>query len=132
MDMQIDFPGGMKVDAHFGGFTVKTDQTVKGGGEGAEPTPFMVFQASLGTCAGVYVLGFCRQRNIPTEGIRLIQKTTTNPETGMIEHLDIDVQLPAGFPEKYRDAVIRAASQCTVKKHLEKPPVIEVRTTMVG
>jgi hypothetical protein len=28
--MIIDFPGGARVDAHFGNFTVKTDQPMQG------------------------------------------------------------------------------------------------------
>jgi ribosomal protein S12 methylthiotransferase accessory factor len=46
----------------------------------------------------------------------------------MIERIGLEIQLPADFPEKYRDSVIRAAELCTVKKHLEHPPAIEVTT----
>ena len=130
MEMVIDFPGGARVDAHFGGFTVMTDQPPQGGGEGSAPSPFALFLASLGTCAGIYVLGFCRQRGLPTEGIRILQKMGNNPETGKLERVDIDIQLPADFPEKYQEALIRAASQCAVKKQLEHPPTIQVVTTI--
>ncbi len=130
MEMVIDFPGGAHVDAHFGGFTVMTDQPPQGGGEASAPTPFALFLASLGTCAGIYVLGFCRQRGLPTEGIRILQKMSNNPETGKLERVDLDIQLPAGFPEKYQEALIRAASQCAVKKQLEHPPTIQVVTTI--
>jgi putative redox protein len=126
MDMLIDFPGGARVDAHFNQFTVKTDQPPQGGGEGSAPTPFSTFLASLGTCAGIYVLGFCRQRGIPTEGIRLIQHMESNPLTGLVSRVSLDIQLPTDFPEKYRDPVIRAAEMCAVKKHFEHPPVVEV------
>ncbi len=129
MEMVIDFPGGARVDAHFGGFTVRTDQPPQGGGENSAPTPFALFLASLGTCAGIYVVGFCRQRGLPTEGIRLVQRMGHNPETGKLERVDIDIQLPAGFPEKYQEALIRAASQCAVKKQLENPPAIQVVTS---
>ena len=64
MEMVIDFPGGARVDAHFGPHTVNTDQSPRGGGEGSAPEPFALFLASLGTCAGVYVLNFCRQRGL--------------------------------------------------------------------
>lgn len=129
MEMLIDFPGGARVDAHFNGFTVKTDQPPQGGGEGAAPTPFSTFLASLGTCAGIYVLGFCRQRGIPTDGIRLLQRMESDPQTGMISRVSLDIQLPPAFPEKYREAVIRSAEQCAVKKHFEHPPVIDVSTS---
>ena len=74
MEMVIDFPGGARVDAHFGLFTVGTDQPPQGGGEGSAPTPFELFLSSIGTCAGIYVLGFCRQRSLPTDGIRIVHR----------------------------------------------------------
>jgi ribosomal protein S12 methylthiotransferase accessory factor len=72
MEMIIDFPGGAKVDAHFGAFTVKADQPSIGGGEGSDPAPFEIFLSTIGACAGIYVLGICRQRNLPTEAIKVV------------------------------------------------------------
>ena len=129
MDMVIDFPGGARVDAHFGAFTVHTDQPSGSGGDGSAPTPFDTFLASLGTCAGIYVLGFCRQRGIPVEGIRLVQRVKFNSATKLAEGISLDIKVPADFPEKYRPALIRAAEQCKVKKHFEHPPTIEVLTS---
>ena len=122
MEMLIDFPGGDRVDAHFGPYTVQTDQPPAGGGQASAPTPFSLFLASLGTCAGIYVLGFCRQRNLPTEGIRLHQRDHRDPGTGMVDRVELQIEVPAEFPEKYRPALIRAAELCAVKKHLEAPP----------
>jgi len=130
MEMTITFPGGARVDAHFGPFTVPTDQPREGGGEGSAPTPFATFLASIGTCAGIYVLGFCRQRGLPTEGIRLTQRLEPDPATGLIGRIGLDIHVPPDFPEKYRTALVRAAEQCAVKKHLEHPPRFEVRTVV--
>jgi ribosomal protein S12 methylthiotransferase accessory factor len=124
--MVIDFPGGARVDAHFGPFVVPTDQPPSGGGQGSAPTPFLTFLSTIGTCAGIYVLGFCRQRGIPTEGIRLVQRMGADPATGMITNVQVTIELPEGFPERYAEAVVRAADQCAVKKHFEHPPVIRV------
>jgi putative redox protein len=132
MEMIIDFPGGARVDAHFGPYRIKTDQPPQGGGEGGAPTPFATFLASIGTCAGIYVLGFCRQRGIPAEGIQLRQRLETNPFNGMVSKVLLDIDLPAGFPEKYRSAVIRVAEQCAVKKHLEHPPEFAVSTNVAA
>ncbi len=126
MEMIIDFPGGSRVDAHFGKYTVPTDQPPAGGA----PTPFATFLASIGTCAGIYVLGFCQQRGLPTEGMRIVERINSNPMTGMVEKVDLEIQLPAGFPEKYRTAVINSAELCAVKKHLEKPPRFEITTAV--
>src|SRR5512135_3419130 len=123
MEMEITFPGGARVDANFGGFTLKTDQPVPGGGDGSAPTPFATFLASIGTCAGIYVLGFCRQRGLPTEGLKLVQRMETDRATGLVGKIALDIQLPPGFPDKYKAAIIKSAEQCAVKKHLEHPPV---------
>ena len=131
MEMIVDFPGGSRVEAHFGPHTVRTDQPVSAGGENSAPTPFDLFLASLATCAGIYVLGFCRNRKLPVEGIRLSQRVETDPVTKMVKKILLDIQLPPDFPEQYKAAVIRAAEQCKVKKHFEKPPVLETRTSVV-
>ncbi len=132
MEMVIDFPGGARVDAHFGPYTVVTDQPPHGGGQGLAPTPFATFLASIGTCAGIYVSGFCRQRGISTEGIRIIQTLEANPLNGMVSKVKLDIQLPPEFPEKYKTAVIRSADQCAVKKHFEQPPQFEISTSTVA
>ena len=129
MEMEITFPGGARVDANFGGMTVKTDQPVQGGGDGSAPTPFATFLASIGTCAGIYVLGFCQQRGIPTDGIKIVQRMQSDRTTGLVGQIDLEIQLPPDFPEKYKTAVIRSAEQCAVKKHLEHPPTFNVTTS---
>lgn len=132
MEMIIDFPGGVRVDAHFANFTVKTDQPPMGGGEGSAPTPFAVFLSSLGTCAGIYVLGFCRQRGLSTDGIRIIQRMYSNPMTGLVGKFELEIQVPPEFPEKYRPALVRSADQCAVKKHFEHPPQFDITTKVVA
>ncbi len=130
--MLVSFPGGQKVAASYRGFEILSDQPAFAGGQNSAPAPFELFLASLATCAGYYVLAFCQQRNIPTEGIRLVQAWHTDPQTHMIDRMSIEIQLPEGFPEEYRAAVTRAASLCAVKKHLQNPPQIDVFATIVG
>jgi len=129
MQMVIDFPGGARVDAHFGSFTLPTDQPPQDGGTASAPTPFATFLASIGTCVGIYVLGFCRQRGLSTEGMRIVQNPVFDPKTGLVTSIHLDIQLPKDFPEKYRAAVMRAADQCLVKKHLEAPPKFDISTS---
>ena len=131
MEMVIDFPGGARVDAHFGLFTVGTDQPPQGGGEGSAPTPFELFLSSIGTCAGIYVLGFCRQRSLPTDGIRIVQHIHPNHTTGLVEKIDLEIQVPPSFPQQYHSALINSAELCKVKKTLEQPPQFEIVTREV-
>jgi ribosomal protein S12 methylthiotransferase accessory factor len=126
MEMLIGFPGGSRVDAHFGSFNVATDQPPAS----SAPSPFDMFLASIGTCAGIYVLGFCRQRGLPTTGIRIVERVNHGPLTGMVETIELEIQVPPTFPEKYRDSLIRSAELCAVKKHLEEPPRFEITTAV--
>lgn len=132
MDMIVSFPGGARVDVSFNGYTVKTDQPPMGGGEGSAPTPFAVFLSSIGACAGIYVLGFCKQRELPTEGIQIVQRSHSNPATGMVDRIDLEIQVPPSFPEKYYESLIRSANLCAVKKHLEQPPSFNVTAKARG
>jgi putative redox protein len=130
MKYEIVFGGGMKVDAKVRSFTIQTDQPVDSGGQDTAPSPFEVFLASIGTCAGFFVVSFCQARSIPTDSIRLVQTMIRNDTTHMVEKINIEIVLPPDFPEKYKNAVIKAAESCTVKKHLSAPPTIEVSTSV--
>jgi len=118
--MEIYFNGNKQVFADFNGFTVKTDQALRAGGDGEYPEPFALFLASLGTCAGIYVKSFCDQRGIPTENIKLTQEPKFDPVRHIIGEIDLTIRVPADFPEKYDQAVIQTASLCTVKRHLKE------------
>ncbi len=130
MVMKITFQGGKKVQAEYNGFTHRTDQPREEGGENSAPSPFDLFLASLGTCAGFYVLSFCQGRGIDTAEIELQQYVDWDSKTHRVAQMDIEILLPASFPEKYRAAVIQAAQLCTVKKHLENPPRFNLFTTI--
>jgi len=120
VDFKITFPGQQRVNAEIGPFTIETDQ------DGSAPAPFTLFLASLGTCAGIYVLRFCQQRGLSTQGLEIIQRMSTDPVSHMVQAIDLEIKLPEGFPDKYRDAVIRVAEQCAVKKHLQQPPAFTI------
>jgi ribosomal protein S12 methylthiotransferase accessory factor len=51
-----------------------------------------------------------------------------NDATHRVERIDLDLILPPDFPMKYKDAIIKAADSCSVKKHLANPPEIKIRT----
>ncbi len=128
MDMKITFPGGKRVNAEYNGHIIKTDQTIPNSGHGSAPEPFDLFLASIGTCAGIYVLGFCQQRGIDTTDLELIQTMNYSPDMRFITYIGLDIKLPAGFPEKYKSAIIKSAQLCKVKRHLEQSPTFDVRT----
>ena len=132
MEYKITFPGGKKVDATTeDGFVIHTDQAAKYGGDNSAPTPFAHFLASIGTCAGIFVLSFCQERKIPTEGLEIIERieyAQTPDGHSYMDKIALDIKVPAGFPEKYLGAIIKVADQCAVKRAIANPPKFEVKT----
>lgn len=126
MSMQIVFPGGTRVDAHYKGFVISTDQAAGDGGTSAAPSPFDLFLSSLGTCAGYFVLVFCQRRSLPTEGLSLALDAVRDAEGHRIARVEIVVSLPEGFPAEYVAACVRAAEQCAVKGYLDAKLPIEI------
>jgi putative redox protein len=129
MNLKITLPGGKKVTAHYKGFEIATDQPESQGGEGLAPSPFDLFLASIGTCAGIYIQSFCERRGIPYEGIEIIQSMDTDPNTRLPSRFNLEIILPKDFPAKYKDSVIQAAELCLVKKTIANSPDFKVVST---
>jgi ribosomal protein S12 methylthiotransferase accessory factor len=129
--MSVVFPGNKRVDATYGRFEIATDQSVDSGGDGTAPEPYALFLASLATCAGIYVLGFCQRREIPHQGVRLVQSWERDEKSKRVTTIRISIEVPSDFPEKYLPALVRVANQCTVKKTIENRPEFLVETVVV-
>jgi len=125
-EFAIRFEGKALVIARQGDLEIRTDQPSEFGGDGTAASPFVLFLASIGTCAGFYVRRFCESRGISIEGIRLVQHILEDPtDSRKIGTVRVEVILPHSFPDQYRDAVIRAAETCAVKKYLRQPFRVE-------
>jgi len=133
MDIMITFPGGKKVNAEVNGMIIPTDQTKLEGGENSAPSPYFHFIASIGTCAGSYILSFCQERKIPTDNITLTERLefATTPEgKAYLETIAIAINVPPDFPEKYHRALVKVADQCAVKKAILRPPKFAINTVV--
>lgn len=126
--MEITFEGGKVIAAHTHDHIVRTDQPLKSGGTNTAPSPFELFLASIGTCAGIYIKSFCDNRQIPTDKIRITQNTEFSAETGLPVNITLDIHLPEDFPEKYKASLINVAELCKVKKAIASPPVFKITT----
>jgi len=130
MELEVFFGENKKVNAKINGYVIPTDQPRRSGGDESAPEPFSLFLASIGTCAGIYVKYFCEKRGIDSSKIRILQRHNYNPETRMIDRIELEAILPADFPGKYRNAVVNAMDLCAVKRHLNNPPKIEAFTSL--
>jgi len=125
-EIKVSFPGGLKVDAEYKGFVVKTDQPVKQGGAGTAPAPFDLFMISIATCAGFYVAAFCKEREIPLDKAGVVMRIEKDPASKLIGKISIEIELPPDFPERYKRAIIKAVDTCTVKVNILKAPAFEI------
>ncbi len=127
-EIKVTFGDGLQVNAEVKGFVIRTDQPVREGGGGTMPAPFDLFLASIATCAGFYALAFCKERRLPLEGLAVTMTTQRGEASKLIEKITITVDLPAGFPEKYKGAIVKAVDHCTVKAHILKAPEFSIVT----
>ncbi|MDD2804832.1 MAG: OsmC family protein [Elusimicrobiales bacterium] len=124
-EMKITFPGNKKVSAQWHGFEIATDQPAPSG-EGSAPTPFDLFLASLGTCAGIFALGFVQSRGLSPEGLGIDVSFEVSPETHLLSKAVMKITPPKDFPAKYLPALVKSAEQCLVKRTMDNPPKFEI------
>jgi ribosomal protein S12 methylthiotransferase accessory factor len=129
--MEITFNGGKVVVAKLGDHVIATDQPTDNGGGNTAPAPFDLYLASIGTCAGIYVKSFCDRREIPAQGIKIIQHVEYDMEKRIPSRISLDIQVPADFPDKYRDSLINVAELCAVKKSIMNPPEFSISATRI-
>ena len=125
MDIELRALDGVKLEAKVGDYIINSDQLKKDGGDGTAPNPFEYFLASIGLCATHYINGFCKQRDISTKGMKITEKVSRDSNGKLL--FSIELKLPEGFPEKYKDAVVAAAGGCAVKKAIESQPIFETK-----
>ena len=125
MNVSVSFPGGVAVEAAMKGHRILTDQPRPVGGDAA-PAPFDLFVGSIATCMGYYALRFCQERGLATDGLGLSLETVRDEARRRLGSIRVALTLPAGFPEKYREAILRAVDQCAVKTHMVEPPAFEL------
>jgi len=89
-------------------------------------SPFLIFLATAGMCSAVFVQAFMHQRGISTEGVKIVQKMNYDHIANHVGDMDIHIDLPEGFPEKYQRAIVNVVNQCPVKQHLINPPTFNV------
>ena len=122
----VSWEGGARFTADIRGHKVTVDQPEKGGGEDSAPMPVELLPASLGTCVALYVHRFLATRELDSTGLTVEVTAVGAPNPNRIGKFGIAVKIPGGVPEKYRDAVRRAAEGCTVHHTLTHTPEIVV------
>ena len=122
----VTWDGGVRFTADIRGHKVSVDQPSQGGGQDSAPMPLELLPTSLGTCVALFVQQFLVTRGLSAEGLTVTVTATGAPNPQRIGAFDVQVTIPGGVPEKYRDAVLRAAQTCTVHNTLEHRPEVKI------
>ena len=123
----VTWDGGVQFTADIRGHKVHVDQPVKAGGQDSAPMPLELMSASLGTCVAFFVQQFLVTRGLDATGLAVDVQSLGAANPHRIGRFEVNVKIPSGMPEKYREAVKRAAEGCTVHHTLTHAPEIDVQ-----
>jgi len=127
MKIEVNLLEGQQLQASFGEHNITSDQSMSAGGKAEHPEPFEYFLASMPLCAAFYMRKFCQQRDISTEGLKVVQHNENVSEDDHYKKkISLEVTLPEGFPKKYNKAIMAAANTCTVKKVIQAMPEFDI------
>ncbi len=127
MKIEVNLLEGQQLQASFGDHNVISDQSIAAGGKAEHPEPFDYFLASMPLCAAFYMRKFCQQRDISTDGLKVVQSNeNVSDNDNYKKKVTLAVTLPKDFPKKYNKAILAAAKTCTVKKVIQAMPEFEI------
>jgi putative redox protein len=127
---EVTFPSPTRIQARSKGLTVEVGPPPDRGGDPEAYGPFDILLCSLATCTGFQVAEFLRERGFDTAGAGVHIEAGRSDTTHLLERVSIEIRVPDGFPERYRDAIIRAAGLCFIKQQLGEKP--EIVTSITG
>ncbi|MEZ0313535.1 MAG: OsmC family protein [Myxococcota bacterium] len=126
-EIPIELVSQQRIDATVHGHLIRTDQPIGRGGHDAAPSPFDLFLASIGTCAGLSIQTFCVKRDIPFQGIGIIEEIALD-DHGVLTGVEVRITLPEGFPPRYVTALHKVVAQCAVARSVLARPNFTVTT----
>ena len=124
---EIKYIGGMKFEAKNRSHSVIIDQPQTSGGEDRGLTPPELFIDSLGSCIGVYVLGFCKNTGLNPDGMKIIldwEKGADKP--ARIQKISAKIELPNADPGPRRQALLKVAEACLIHETIKHQPEITI------
>lgn len=113
----------------------RADEPTSVGGSDSAPTPYDYVLAGLGACTSMTVGLFARRKKWPLEDVvvglrhsRIHAQDCADCETkeGMLDRIDIDVELKGPLTEEQRAKLMEIASKCPVHRTLKSEMEIKV------
>jgi ribosomal protein S12 methylthiotransferase accessory factor len=121
----IPVPG--RAEARFAdGLVIRTDHAPDDVREGRTPEPWLLFLASIGTCAASFVGDYCDRHGLPADGIRVVQRQDLDGTGSALTGIRLEIRVPPSFPLEHRLPLVEAAEACTVKRVIEAGPTFRI------
>jgi putative redox protein len=130
MQVEVTFPSSTRIQARSRDLTVEVGPPPDRGGDPDAYGPFDLLLCSLATCTGFQVCDFLQQRGLGVEDAGVRIDAVRSERSHLLEAIHIEIRVPADFPEKYTDAIVRAADLCFVKQQLGHKP--DITTTVAA
>lgn len=127
MDLiSVEQEQGQKFKVMIKGHGFSCDLSEDDGGKGEAPSPTNVFVGALGACIGLAIQLYCSTHDLPSDGISVSLTYQFEEKPTRIGTITGDIELPEGFPEERRAAVMRVVKACPVHNTLVHPPTLDL------
>lgn len=124
--VSIKHQKGLQVTAAVRSHTLTLDTPLDEGGTDRGPAPVELLTAALGSCMAMHIAKYCQTARLPHEGFTIDLDFQLAPNPLRVGSITVDITLPPGVPESRREAIKRAALQCTVKNTLKESTSVDI------
>lgn len=131
MKVDVVFPDEQTIKARCKELVFEIGLPPDMGGDPDAYGPFDLLLSGLALCTGHQVRAFLQERGLPIDQAGLVVSAERSPDSHLLEKISFELRVPEELPEKYDDAVMRAAEKCAVKQQLGCRPECQVSVTRV-
>jgi putative redox protein len=111
-----DMRSPMRHEIQIGPHRIATDASTESGGEASAPGPHDYYDAALGACKALTVLGYARRKGIPLENIDISVDRDATEERAGTYRLSVVLTLAGNLSGAQREDLLRVATKCPIHK----------------
>ena len=119
---------GLAFEITSGKFTVRSDVSVKDGGQDTAPNPHNYLEIALAACTAITLQMYAQRKAIPLKYADVKVKITVQGPAG--NEMTREIQLVGDLTEEQKQKLMEIAEKCPVHKFLSV--ATRIQTTLVG